>query len=109
LIVWAGSSGKKILFIGSPRAAVITLGSIGIVVFCTISVGQFVSAAPAHPLTVAGYLVGTIAMLTFFTQVFKWKVPMINNPRTALFVLAGCIVIKSIIARIGYVILKIQS
>lgn len=64
LIIYAGLSGKQILFINGPRSAVITLGTIGFAM-CMImpTIGKFISNAPAHPLTIMGYFFGTIAFL----------------------------------------------
>lgn len=36
-----------------------------------ISVGKFVTAAPAHPLTILGYLFGSVALLAFLAQIFR--------------------------------------
>lgn len=107
LIVYAGLSGKQILFINGPRAAVITLGAIGFAM-CMImpTIGKFISNAPAHPLTIMGYIFGTIALLTTATQIFKWKIPILYDPKIVLFVVAGCIVIKSIIGRFAPLIVK---
>jgi hypothetical protein len=107
LIVGAGLSGKQILFIGGPRWAAITLGAIGFVI-CMImpTIGKFISNAPAHPLTILGYIFGVIALFTTVAQIFKWNIPMINNPKAALFIIAGCIVIKSIIGRFASLIVK---
>ena len=100
LIVCAGLSGKQILFINGPRTAVITLGVIGFAM-CMImpAIGKFISNAPAHPLTIMGYVFGAIALQTTIAQIFKWNIPMIYDPNIALFVVAGCIVIKSMIGR----------
>ncbi len=103
LIVYAGLSGKKILFIEGPRSAVITLGIIGMA-FCTFSVGKFITAAPAHPLTILGYVIGTVALLSFLTQIFRWKLPVLADPTAALWVLAACIAAKTLIARLFPVI-----
>lgn len=102
LIVCAGLSGKQILFISGTRSAAITLGSIGFAM-CTImpTIGKFISTAPAHPLTIIGYILGTIALLATITQIFNWNIPMIHNPKIALFTIAGCIVIKAIIGRLA--------
>ncbi len=100
LIVWAGISGKQIWFIDAPRAAVITLGVIGMA-FCAISVGKFITGGPAHPLSILGYLLGAIALLIFLGQIFQWHLPVVYDARTALFVLAGVIVLKSIIGRLA--------
>ena len=107
LIVYAGRSGKQILFINGSRSAVITLGAIGFAI-CMImpTIGKFISHAPAHPLTIMGYIFGTIALLTTATQIFKWKIPILYDPKIALFVVAGCIVIKSIIGRFTPLIVK---
>ena len=107
LIVYAGLSGKQILFINGPRSAVITLGAIGFAM-CMImpTIGKFISNAPAHPLTIMGYIFGTIALLTTAAQIFKWKIPILYDPKIALFVVAGCIVIKSIIGRFTPLIVK---
>ncbi len=72
LIVYAGLSGKQILFINGPRSAVIALGAIGFAM-CMImpTIGKFISNAPAHPLTIMGYIFGTIALLTTAAQILK--------------------------------------
>jgi len=107
LIVYAGLSGKQILFINGPRTAVITLGIVGFAM-CMImpTIGKFISNAPAHPLAIMGYIFGAIAFLTAVTQIFKWNIPIIYDPKIALFVVAGCIVIKSIIGRFAPLIVK---
>lgn len=107
LIVYAGLSGKQILFINGSRSAVITLGAIGFAM-CMImpTIGKFISNAPAHPLTIMGYIFGTIALLTTVIQIFKWKIPILYDPQIALLVVAGCIVIKSIIGRFAPLIVK---
>jgi hypothetical protein len=107
LIVYAGLSGKQILFINGPRTAVITLGIIGFAM-CMImpTIGKFISNAPAHPLTIMGYIFGTVALLTTVAQIFKWNAPIIYDPKIALFVVAGCIVIKSIIGRFAPLVVK---
>lgn len=98
IILFAGVSGRGILFINSPRAAAITLGIIGFL-FCMTSNGTFIRAAPAHPLTIAGYILGLIAMLVIIAQVFQWQVPILSNPKTDLYIIASCIAVKAIIAR----------
>lgn len=105
LITVFGLSQHKFLGIQGPRSAVIILGVAGMLM-CAISVGKFISAAPASPLSILGYILGTIAMLTFLTQVFKWKLPVIGEPRTALIILAAAITIKSIVARFEFLLTK---
>lgn len=97
-IVYAGLSGQKILFIDGPRSAVIVLGIVGMAL-CAISVGKAITAAPASLLAIAGYIVGTVALLTFATQIFKWELPVIGDAKNALIVLGSCMVLKSILSR----------
>lgn len=105
LMVALGLSGIRILFLQGPRSAAIALGIIGMLL-CTISVGKFISAAPAHPLSILGYIIGSVAMLTFLAQVFAWKLPVIGDPKTALVVLALAMVAKSVIARFLHYVVK---
>jgi len=82
LIVYAGLSGKQILFINGARSVAITLGAIGFTM-CMImpTIGKFISNAPAHPLTIMGYLFGAIALFTTVVQIFKWNIPIIHDPK----------------------------
>ena len=98
LFVAAGLSGKKILFIDGPRPAVIALGVVGMAL-CAISVGKAITMAPAGILSILGYIVGTVALLTFVTQIFKWDLPVIGDAKNALIVLASCMVLKSLLSR----------
>jgi hypothetical protein len=98
LIVYAGLSGKQIWFLTGPKSAAITLGAVGMA-FCVISVGRFITAAPAHPLSILGYLIGAVALLAFLAQVFQWKLPVVTDPTAALWVIAVCIAAKTVIAR----------
>lgn len=104
LIVYAGLSGKPILFINGPRSAVIVLGVIGFAICMLMpTIGRFIANAPAHPLTITGYVLGSVALLATVTQIFNWRIPILHDPQTALFVVAGCIVVKSIIGRLASV------
>lgn len=98
LLLWIGLSGKKILFIDGARSAVLTLGVIGMF-FCTISIGRFIQTAPMHPLTIVGYIFGVFALLIFVVQIFQWHVPLIYDPKIALYAMAICIAIKSLVGR----------
>lgn len=103
LIVYAGLSGNKFYFIDGPRSAAITLGAIGMV-FCTISVGRFITGAPAHPLSIIGYLFGTIALVAFLTQVFQWKISVLQDPVRVLWVIAVCIAVKTLVGRLYFLV-----
>jgi len=107
LVVYIGLSGRQILFITGTRAAVIALGIIGFAMCMVMpTIGIFISNAPVHPLTLLGYAFGIIALLTTIVQIAKWHIPVIQDPKTALFVIAGCVVIKSIIGRCASLIIQ---
>ncbi|MGM9927749.1 MAG: hypothetical protein ACI35P_07330 [Bacillus sp. (in: firmicutes)] len=99
-IVIVGLYGKHLFFIQNSRSATITLGFIGML-FCMISVGKFISTAPAHPLSILGYVLGSIGLLAFVTQVFEWSLPVLGDASIALIVLGFIIVLKSLIAGLG--------
>jgi drug/metabolite transporter (DMT)-like permease len=98
LIVIAGLSGKKILFIDGARSAVITLGIVGMAL-CAISVGKAITNGPASFLAILGYLFGAIALLAFLTQIFKWDLPVVGDPKNALLVMGACMIVKSFLSR----------
>ncbi len=105
MIVYAGLCGRKLFFIDGPRSAVITLGLIGFALCMVMpTIGNFISNAPTHPLTIMGYIFGVMALFTTAVQLFNWQIPLIQDPKIALFVIAGCIVIKSIIGRFSFLL-----
>jgi len=63
------------------------------------TIGKFIRNAPAHPFTITGYILGAIALLTVAAQIFRWNIPLIQDPKIALSAVAGCIVIKTMIGR----------
>lgn len=105
LFTAAGFSGHKFFFLQGTRSAAITLGIVGMLL-CTISVGRFISAAPAHPLSILGYLFGTISMIAFLSQVFRWHIPFFGKGDAALILIAVSMLMNSIIARFGSILTK---
>ncbi|NLL91178.1 MAG: hypothetical protein GX222_02015 [Ruminococcaceae bacterium] len=99
VIVVLGLKDVKILFLQGPRHMTIVLGIMGMLL-CTNSIGKFISSAPFHILSVLGYIVGGFALITFSAQLFNLKIPVIENPKTALVLLAAALVLKGFIARL---------
>ncbi|NLZ66996.1 MAG: hypothetical protein GX910_05050 [Clostridiaceae bacterium] len=99
VFVTLGLTNMKVLFLQGPRVMTIVLGIMGMLL-CTISIGKFISTAPAHPLTILGYVVGVVALTAFVTQVFKIGIPVLENPKKALVILAVALVLKGFIARL---------
>ncbi|NMA17258.1 MAG: hypothetical protein GX939_00605 [Clostridiaceae bacterium] len=98
VFVALGLTNTKVLFLQGPRTMTIVLGIMGMLL-CTMSIGKFISAAPAHPLTILGYILGAVALTTFVTQVFKIGIPVLEDPEKALVILAVAMVLKGLIAR----------
>lgn len=105
LFLFVGLSGKRFFFLEGARSATIALGVVGMLL-CTISVGRFISASPAHPLSILGYIFGSIALLAFLAQVFKWNLPFVGKPETALIILALSMAVKVVIARFASLVVK---
>ena len=101
---YAGFTGKRILFVSGPRSAVIVLVIIGIIMCSSASMGIFISKAPAHPLTIIGYILGSLALFTGVVQIFRLKVHFFSDPKNALFFIVAVIVVKFIIARLSFLI-----
>lgn len=104
-LIWLGLSGKQFLWIRSPRSASITLLVIG-AVLCTSSVGKFISTAWYHPLSICGYVLGTILMLSLIAQIFRLKLPIVGKSETALVIIGVCITLKGIIARFQFLLVR---
>ncbi|NLJ70983.1 MAG: hypothetical protein GX328_05930 [Clostridiaceae bacterium] len=98
VIVALGLTNTKVLFLQGPRTMTIILGIMGMLL-CTISIGKFISTAPANPLTILGYIFGVVALTAFITQVFKLDIPVLKDPAKALVILAVSMVVKGLIAR----------
>ena len=101
---YAGFTGKRILFVSDPRSAVIVLTVIGFIMCSMGTLGVFLAKAPAHPLTIIGYTLGSLALITGIVQVFRFKVPILSNPNSALFLIAVVIVIKFVIGRLSFLL-----
>ncbi|MGI6618019.1 MAG: hypothetical protein ACOX36_08285 [Saccharofermentanales bacterium] len=98
VFVALGLTNTKVLFLQGARTMTIILGIMGMLL-CTMSIGKFISAAPAHPLTILGYIFGVVALTAFVTQVFKIGIPVLEDPEKALVILAVALVLKGFIAR----------
>lgn len=104
IVLWLGLSGNKFLFITDTRSAAITLVSIGFLMCSTGALSQFITKAPAHPLTILGYLIGTVLLVILLTQIFNWNIPFIKDSQNALITIAILILVKVVIARFIYLI-----
>lgn len=102
----SGLTGKKLLFVTDTRSAVIVLAAAGFLMCSFGALGVFITKAPLHPLTIAGYVLGTLALLAGIAQLFSIKVPVLSDPKNALIVIAAIIIIKVVIARLNFLLPK---
>lgn len=102
--LYAGLADKKMLFITSPRIAVIVLTIIGFLMCNFGSIGLFVSKAPLHPLTIIGCIMGLAALLAGIICIFNINIPFVNEPNNALILIGIIIALKFIIARLGFLL-----
>lgn len=102
--VFAGFARTSFSIVPSTRLTVIILTVAGFLMCCFGMIGTFISKAPAHPLTLAGYILGGIALFAGIIQIFKLNVPYFSNPRNALFIMTVIIIIKVIIARFSFLL-----
>jgi len=103
---YSGLTGNAVWFIKDTRMAVIVLAAAGFLMCSTGAIFTYVSKAPAHPLTIAGYLLGSIALLAGLAQLFRWQVPLLSDSRTALYVILIATALKVIIGRLAHLVIK---
>lgn len=99
-----GFTDKKFLFLRSQKACVMAVAVCGFVMCTTGLIGVFITKAPAHPLSIAGYVLGAFALIAALSQILNWKLPLIKTPKRALVLIAACIAAKVLIARL-YILL----
>lgn len=104
LAMFAGFTGTKLPLIANTRSAVIVLTITGFAMCSLGAIGAFIAKAPLHPLTIAGYVFGALALLAGVVQVFKLGVPYIQDPRNALIVITAAIIIKFAVARLSFLL-----
>jgi hypothetical protein len=104
LALYSGLTGKRVPFINDTRSAVIWLTAAGFIMCSTGTIFIFVTKAPAHPLSIASYILGAVAMLVGAVQIFKINIPFLRDPYKALIVLAVIIIVKVVVGRLNYIL-----
>ena len=98
--IYAGLTGAKLPYISGSRATLLMLAAAGFAMCSFGAIGDFIGKAPAHPLTIAGYLLGALALFIGIVHIANLKVPYLSDHKTAFALLAIIIVVKFIIARL---------
>ena len=106
IAIYSGLTGNAVWFIRDTRMAVIVLAAAGFLMCSTGAIFHFVEKAPAHPLTIVGYLFGALALLAGLTQLFRWEIPYLMDSRTALWVIMASVVVKVVVGRLWHLVVK---
>jgi hypothetical protein len=101
-IVYSTLAGKTLLFISSPRAALIALLVVGIAA-CMGGIGQVgVSGRWASPMAFVGYLLGAAILVVFIAAFAGWKLPYIQSETQAIAAVAILMTAKFLIGVPSY-------
>jgi len=94
-LVFMVLTGRDVPIVGNGAGALLTLGIIGIAM-CTLSgIGSVQSTLGwTHPLTIAGSILGVLALLVVALPLFGVRLPLIADTRSAVLALAVIILIK---------------
>ncbi len=88
-LVFMVLTGRDVPIVGNGAGALLTLGIIGIAM-CTLSgIGSVQSTLGwTHPLTIAGSILGVLALLVVALPLFGIRLPLIADTRSAVLALA---------------------
>ncbi len=94
-LVFMVLTGRDIPIVGNGAGALLTLGIIGIAM-CTLSgIGSVQSTLGwTHPLTIAGSILGVLALLVVALPLFGVRLPLIADTRSAILALAAIMLVK---------------
>jgi hypothetical protein len=96
-IVLAASLGRfKLPLIGSERSAFFALAVIGMIM-CTLGM-QFERYGWSHPASIAGIVLGSLALIIVAAVLFRLRLPLITDDRAATIALAAIMTTKAVIA-----------
>ncbi|MCC7450056.1 MAG: hypothetical protein IT324_21745 [Anaerolineae bacterium] len=97
-ITVATAAGINLPVISSERIAVFALIIVGFVMCSIGGSGRAIgSYGITHPISIVGAILGLLVFLVGASVLFSFKLPLIADDRTAVFVVAGLIVIKLVI------------
>ncbi len=102
VIVYAAMTGKALPLIATPRAALIALLVVG-VMMCMGGIGQTAASGRwASPLAILGYLLGAAILVIFIAAFTGWKLPMIAGDGQAAAAVGALMLAKFVLGTAGY-------
>jgi len=85
LILFAALSGRKLPLVSGDRAALIVLLVIGMAICANSGINRVAAAgAWAHPLAIAGYVLGALILIVTAAGFFGFKLPLVPNTHSAI-------------------------
>jgi hypothetical protein len=94
-LVFLVLTGRDVPIVGSGARALLALGLIGIAMCALSGIGPTQSALGwAHPLTIAGSILGVLALLVVALPLLGVQLPLIADARSAMLALAVIMLVK---------------
>ncbi len=94
-LVFMVLTGRDVPIVGNGAGALLTLGIIGIAMCALSGIGSVQSTLGwTHPLTIAGSILGILAVLVVALPLFGVHLPLIADTRSAVLALAVIMLIK---------------
>lgn len=85
LILFAALSGRKLPLVSGDRAILVLLLVIGMAICANSGINRVAVAGTwAHPLAIAGYILGALILLVTAAGFFGFKLPLVPNAHSAI-------------------------
>ena len=88
-VVFVGVTGRKVPLLSNIRVDIILLVVIGMTICSLGGIGRVAATGEwSHPLSIIGYVLGGLILLTTLAVFVGWKLPYIQNEQQALLAIA---------------------
>ena len=105
IVLFIGATGKKIPVLSNPRMDIILLVVIGMTICTQGGIGRVAATGQwTHPLSIIGYVLGSLILLIALSAFVGWKLPYIQNNQQALIAIAVLIGLKVVNAVTHYLL-----
>lgn len=100
IVVFIGSTGKRVPVLSNARVDLLLLVIIGLSICTRAGIGRIAATGEwSHPLAIVGYVLGGTILLVTLSVFVGWKLPFIENDQQALIavtILAGLKVVNAV-------------
>jgi hypothetical protein len=106
-VVFIGVTGKKVPLLSNIRVDFILLVIIGMTICTQGGIGRIAATGQlTHPLSIIGYILGGLILLTTLAVFVGWKLPYIQNDQQALLAIVILASLKMLNAISHYLLAK---